>query len=153
MRLVVYSSLLILIYCSCNSDTTTNNNTSEQPEVGYYRKPYNTSLGGVQIVCIEANQKNTILNGVRDEWIVLQTDHSLNLSGWYFNAGDSGQDYQLYSTITDSLLIYTHADSDRLGVRDTGLFLSANRYIWNNTDHDTATLYNAQHQIIDRMTY
>ncbi len=116
---------------------------------GYYRTAYDTVKRGVQIVAIEADEHNDL----HDEWIVLQTDTPRSLKGWYLSAGNKGQTYMLYSRIEDSLVIYTHADKDLIGARDTGLFLAAKKFIWNNTKQDNGLLFNDHGQIVDVFSF
>jgi hypothetical protein len=151
MRKHIATLLLLASIMSCKSSTdsstpTTSTNAADSATV---RKTYDAAAGGVQIVAIQPDQSNSI----GDEWIVLQTDHPVSLVGWTLNAGDNGQDYNLFSTITDTLLIYTHADQNRLGFRDTGLNLSSGKFIWNNTVPDTARLFDASSNLKSVFTY
>jgi len=116
---------------------------------GGVRKGYNLYKSGVQIAVIQYNQANPL----NDEWVTLRTDSKVSLAGWYLDAGDSSQRFHLFSTITDSLVIYTHDDKDLIGVRDTGLALNAKRYIWSNDSPDTAYLYDNTGELVDWLTY
>ena len=136
------------LFLSCNTTTDDNSGNNNQT-TGMYHQSYDVSKGGVQIVAIQADQSNP----KNDEWIVLQTNSRTSLNGWHINAGDAGQEYTLYSFINDSLVIYTHADPDPINARDTGLFLSSGKFIWNNTNPDTARLYNSAGSLVDVFTY
>jgi hypothetical protein len=141
--------ILLLALTACNTTTDDNSGNNNPTSTGLYRKSYDVSKGGVQVVAIQADQSNS----KNDEWVVLQTDHRVSLNGWHINAGDAGQDYQLYSFIDDSLLIYTHADPDVVNLRDTGLALSNGKFIWNNDVPDTCRLYNSAGLLIDVFVY
>jgi hypothetical protein len=141
--------LLLLAFTACNTTTDDNSGTNNQTSTGLYRKSYDASKGGVQVVAIQADQSNS----KNDEWVVLQTNSRTSLNGWHINAGDPGQDYTLYSFIDDSLLIYTHADPDAINARDTGLALSSGKFIWNNEVPDTCRLYNSTGLLVYEFTY
>jgi len=115
---------------------------------------YNSAKGGAQIIAIYYDQNgNTSVFGKNNEWIIIQTDRNLSTRGWWLNAGDPLQDYTLPDTIFKYLTIYTH---DRPGVpsRTTmSLGLPLSTWIWNNSDPDTAWLYNEKHEIVDSLTY
>jgi hypothetical protein len=116
---------------------------------GGVRKGYNEYRSGVQIAMIQYNQTNP----VGDEWVTLRMSGSRSLAGWHLDAGDSTQSYLLTSNISDSLVIYTHEDKNLIGIRDTGLALSASKFIWSNSTPDTAFLYDDKGVLIDWLTY
>jgi hypothetical protein len=139
--------ILLLAFTACNTTTDDNSGNNNQT-TGMYRRAYDAFKGGVQIVAVQVDQNNA----KNDEWVVLQTDRPNGVRGWYLDAGDAGQHYTLYSHIIDSLVIYTHADLDPSNLRDTGLFLSSGKFIWNN-DEDTCRLFNSAGSPVDEFTY
>ena len=145
--IIVLLASVSILACKSSTDSTPLNTTQIDSTV--VRHPYDVVKGGVQIVAIQPDQKS--VKG--DEWMVLQTDQTVSLIGWHFNAGDVGQDYQLFSTINDSLIIFTHADQNPGDTRDTGLFLSSGKFIWNNEVPDTAKLYDNLNNLTSTFTY
>jgi hypothetical protein len=117
-------------------------------------RPYNTARGGVQITAIYFHQdSNQLVYGLLDEWIVLQSDRVQAINGWKLNAGDAGQDYALPDTLHRRLTIYTH--TGRGAATDTTLLLglSGGKWIWNNSDPDTAWVLDDKGMVVDSLSY
>jgi len=152
--LILLLGLAMLASCENGTDPDSGGFDEDGPvdtlEVGgFVRKGYNQYRRGVQIAVIQYNQTNPF----SDEWVTLQTNSKVSLAGWYLDAGDTSQRFLLTSDITDSLVIYTHDDKDLIGVRDTGLALSASTFIWNNSTPDTAYLYDDKGELVDWLAY
>jgi hypothetical protein len=77
-----------------------------------------------------------------------------SIAGWKLNAGDAGQDYALPDTLHHRLTIYTHAG--RGSATDTTtlpLGLSGGKWIWNNSDPDTAWVLDDKGVVVDSLSY
>jgi hypothetical protein len=141
-------------------DTTTN--TDPQPvqhNVPVHEKTYDTTRGGVQIAAIyydqSANRDSFGLAGP-EEWIVLKSDKKVNTAGWHLDGGSGdGQRYALPDTINGRLYIFTHDTSAPANVTTGGVRMSLdlNTWIWNNSDHDVATIYDGNGGVVDRLSY
>jgi hypothetical protein len=163
-RIFSIAFALVLFYgaASCSDSQPTDSGTNKpdttkkdtlRDSAAFVGKDYDFAKGGLQIIKIYYDQdSNDRLWKFKDEVITLMTDKPVNTAGWYLNAGDSNQDYALPAMITDSLFIYTHTAKGRWD-SELGLNLSAGKWIWNNSDPDTAWIFNSSKQIVDSLTY
>ncbi len=117
------------------------------------KRRYDSAKGGVQITAIYYHQtRNDSAYGLNDEWVVLQTARPTRTAGWRLNAGDAGQDSPLPDTIFTTLTIYTReVPTNPVGLSQA--FHITNRWIWNNTDPDTARVYDNTGAIVNAFTY
>lgn len=157
--------ILGLLLAACSSSTgpvsvlpvdTTKQQTNDtlHREGPAIRREYDAARGGLQITRIYYDQKaNGDSTGVMDEWIVLQNNASINTAGWSLNAGDAGQNYPLKNPIDRKLTIYTHAGPAYSGDTIQKLNLSSGKWIWNNSDPDTAWIFDAAGNVVDSMSY
>jgi len=149
-----------------SNDTTQSTDTSKNTKdptiysdtlsigIPIHRQDYDSNKGGVQITLIAYNQaKNDTIKKINNEWIEIQSEGKVYTKGWTLNAGDSNQDYPLPDTLYGFLRMYTHHQADINPKYEVSLEISGNKWIWNNSDPDTAILFNAQHQIVSRLTY
>ena len=145
-------------------DTNTHKDTLTKdtiPHPPVHEKSYDTARGGVQIVAIYYDQSaNKSAFGLAnpEEWIVLRSDREVSLSGWHLDGGSGdGQRYPLSNTINGRLYIFTHDGnvpaSITAGAATISLRISSSMWIWNNSDHDTATIYDASNRVVDKLSY
>lgn len=162
LRYLLAPSALALLIASCSTSTepTTVNPidttiVTRKPEGPSIRRDYNAARGGVQITRIYYDQNaNFDSTGLLDEWIVLESNAVVNTAGWTLNAGDSGQNYPLRNPLNRKLILYTHTLHAGLGDDTTQwLGISPGRWIWNNSDPDTAWIYDANHNVVDSLSY
>ena len=116
------------------------------------KRPYSDVRGGVQITAVYYDQRaNKDSSGLEDEWIVLESDAPVNTTGWTLNAGDRNQNYALRSPLNRKLIIYTKRGPDFTS--DTTQALEYGNWIWNNSDPDTAWIYDGAGNVVDSMSY
>jgi hypothetical protein len=150
---------VLVLVAACSDDSGTNpdpNNTNRSDTLLYKdtvaTRAYDKNRGGLQITAIYFNQGwNDSAYDLEDEWIVLESDAPISTSGWKLNAGDPLQNYPLPATINNRLTIYTRKDS----AENTGSIkgLELNAWIWNNTEPDTARIYDAAGKLVHSVTY
>ena len=150
-----------LIMASCAGSIVTDPGDPVDHNVETHKQEYNTTRGGVQIIAIYYNQtqnRDSFGLAAPDEWIILKSDRKVDTKGWKLNAGDKSQDYPLPATINGRLYIFTHDSSNAPANVTTGgatmsLHRDPNTWIWNNSDHDTARLYDEKGVMVDSLTY
>jgi|GEM_PF-2963769 len=86
-----------------------------------------------------------------DEWIVLEAAGNFPTKGWKIDADDNGQRYALPDTIYRKLYVYTKQGPGY--VNDTIMTLNKGSWIWNNTEPDTARIFDANGNLVDLMSY
>lgn len=135
-----------LMACSSTSEPAP---TVQSPPAA--KRDYDPVRGGVQITAVyydqDANQATT---GLYDEWLVLESQGDASTAGWHIDADDAKQFYSLPSTIHGTLSIYTRKGP---GASDTTMALDLSKWIWNNTDPDTARLYDDRDSLVDTFAY
>ena len=135
---------------SCTTKITepTPTQTVDPPSI---KKAYDATKGGVQITHVYYNQTlNDSLTGVNDEWVVLESSGHTSIDGWVLDAGDD-QRFTLQGAIHGRLLVYTKEGPTTSNEE----WVAQHRkvWIWNNSEPDTARLYNNNGDLIDSMTY
>jgi hypothetical protein len=153
MKQLPHSPLLVSSLALCGLLSACSQPTPNPDSAPIIVRNYDTTRGGVQITQIAYDQIANGRTGVADEYIVLQSDGTKSIHGWSLNAGDPGQDYDLPDTIFSKLYVYTHTAPDPGSKTECGLNLAPSKYIWNNSEPDTAILYDASSKMIDRLTY
>lgn len=144
----VMMSVLFLFGCEQAAEP------ANDPDAGcfYVERPYDAARGGVQITAIYFDQsQNRDTFSIEDEWMVLESAQPASIKGWHMDAGDAGQQYALPDSLHRRLVIYTRGDAAPPG--DTVMTLELNRWIWNNSDPDTARVYNADGDLMDIVVY
>lgn len=153
-------AIFSLLLAACSSSTepqpagTNQNNQNDtlKREGPSIRRTYNSTRGGVQITAIYYDQNaNRDSSGLFDEWIILESDTPVNTTGWMLNAGDDNQDYPLRPLLNRKLMIYTKSGPGFTS--DTTQALGYGNWIWNNSDPDTAWVYDAAGNVVDSMSY
>jgi len=118
-----------------------------------YSRPYDSVRGGVQIVAVAFDQKQNFQKyGFDDEFVVLKAKDTLPTKGWILDAAD-GQRFPLPDTIYKTLTVYTHQQLDPYSNKEYSLGYHKSKWIWNNDDPDTATLYDEHGNAIDKVTF
>jgi hypothetical protein len=155
-----FALVLTIAACSSSTEPQTSNPVdttvvARKPEGPSIRRDYDAARGGVQITRIYYDQKaNFDSTGLEDEWIVLESNTVVNTAGWTLNAGDAGQNYPLRNPLNRKLILYTHTIHASLGDDTTQwLGISPGRWIWNNSEPDTAWIFDANHNVIDSLSY
>jgi hypothetical protein len=172
--LCILGATLIIASCGNSStdpaptptgkDTTTHGNDTTDPHpvvhnVPVHEKTYDATRGGVQIAAIYYDQnanKDSFGLAVPEEWIILKSDKKVNTTGWHLDGGSGdGQRYALPDTINGRLYIFTQQGSVPANVTTGGarMSLRLNTWIWNNSDHDVATIYDGSGVVVDRLSY
>lgn len=144
--------------CSSNEGTTNpdpNPNPTQKPEPPVHKKQYDVAKGGVQIIAVYYDQmKNMEVYRLdhQDEIVVLESDDTVSLEGWILDANDPEQRFTLDRPIRHTLWIYTKQGP--VGTSDTVLALNyKTNWIWNNSNHDIARLFNDKGELVDSLTY
>jgi len=138
--------------CSSNSTTEPDPTPTPKPEPPSHKRQYNTARGGVQITKVFYNQdSNRIVTGLNDEWVLIESDRDTSLDGWVLDASD-GQRITFNRSIHRKLLVYTKQGPPGTP-SDTTVAMNRGSWIWNNADHDTATLFDDDGKVVDTMTY
>lgn len=151
-------SLLLLLALSSFGCTASNEPTPQRivtlpfdPNLPAHKRDYDAAKGRLQIARIFYDQvANASILTDTDEVIVLWTDRRVSTEKWFLNAGDSTQNYDLPAFIDSSLYIYTKSLH---GIAPNELALGLNSWIWNNTNADTAYLYDERRNIVDTLSY
>lgn len=136
--------------------------TDPQPvdhNVGKHTKAYDATRGGVQIAAIYYDQtanRDSFGLAALEEWIVLKSDKKVNTAGWHLDGGSGdGQRYLLPDTINGRLYIFTQQGNVPANVTAGGarMNLGLKKWIWNNSERDTATIYDASNNMVDKLSY
>jgi hypothetical protein len=160
-KLLTLVLALLLFYgaASCSSSPTDNNkpDTTKKDTLRdsavFVGKDYDTTKGGLQIIKIYYDQDSN--EGVwkfKDEVILLVTDTPVFTTNWMLDADDEDQRYNLPPYIEDSLYIYTHTRQGRWS-SEFDLKVSGSRWIWNNSEPDTARILGPTGDVIDSYSY
>lgn len=117
------------------------------------KRDYRAGRGKVQITAIYFHQTlNQRYYGLNDEWVILESDRVMPTKGWKIDASD-GQQYDLPDTIYRKLYIYTMKGPGYENDTIKTLNQPGTRWIWNNTEPDTAKVLNPGGGVVDQLTY
>jgi hypothetical protein len=154
MKPFIFLMALAISLSACSSATDPDTTPDPVLHAPVISRAYDAARGGVQITQIYFHQdSNRIVYGLEDEWVVLESDATRSIEGWQLNAGDAGQSYDLPDTMHRKLIIYTHAGTGAATDTTWPLGLSSGKWIWNNSDPDTAWVFDRDGAVIDSMTY
>lgn len=157
MRICMLATVL-LAACSSTTEPTDSkpDPIPQQEDTPSIKRPYNTTRGGVQITSIYYDQKKNDTSKsyhLFDEWIILEADGNVSTTGWKLDANDRDQHPPLPDTIYRKLYIYTRNGPGYENDTIMTLKRGSTAWIWNNTDADTARIFNAAGELVDSMTY
>jgi hypothetical protein len=153
------AALLLVLVAACASDSLTPIDESDKlpsdainDGVPKYEKPYDSLTSKLQITLIAYNQaKNAETLGDTNEWIEFRSSRTLVTKGWTWNAGDPSQSYALPDTIFKFYRVYTRAHSPIVVKYEKTLAL--NQWIWNNSEADTARVFDDTGAVVDMLSY
>lgn len=116
----------------------------------FINRPYDYARKGVQITKVyydeEANKK---VEGMHNEWIVVQSDTDIGTDGWWIGTKNNVRSYAFPMKLKKSLVIYTRPQGSSTDLqRSMGL----NSFILDG-DSDTITIYNENSQIVSVLRY
>jgi hypothetical protein len=149
-----------LIIAACAGSIVTGPGDPVDHDVPKHKRADSTPHSTVEIVAIYYDQnvnKDSFGLAEPEEWVVLKSNGRMNTKGWWLNAGDKGQDCFLPDTLNGRLYIFTHSGNVPANVTTGGVRksfgISNTKWLWNNSDHDTATLYDSSGSIVDKLSY